>query len=64
LESTVAELFGFAGDIRSATEGRAMELEFAGFELVPNSMLKEVVTTIRKRKGLKEQIPTPSDYLA
>jgi len=22
------------------------------------------VTAIRKRKGLKEQIPTPSDYLA
>jgi elongation factor 2 len=64
-KAPVAELFGFAGDIRSATEGRAMwSTEFAGFELVPNSMLKEVVTTIRKRKGLKEQIPTPSDYLA
>ena len=38
--------------------------EFAGFELVPNSMLKEVVVSIRKRKGLKEQLPTPSDYLS
>jgi elongation factor 2 len=38
--------------------------EFAGFELVPNNMVKEVVVAIRKRKGLKEQMPNPSDYLA
>jgi len=64
-KAPVAELFGFAGDIRSATEGRAMwNTEFAGFELVPNNMVKEVVVGIRKRKGLKEQMPTPSDYLS
>ncbi|MFA5295852.1 MAG: elongation factor EF-2 [Methanoregulaceae archaeon] len=64
-KAPVAELFGFAGDIRSATEGRAMwNTEFAGFEIVPQGMVKEVVTAIRKRKGLKEQVPTPSDYLA
>ena len=64
-KAPVAELFGFAGDIRSATEGRAMwNTEFAGFEIVPSGMVKEVVTAIRKRKGLKEQVPTPSDYLA
>ncbi|HIJ06658.1 elongation factor EF-2 [Methanocalculus sp.] len=61
----VAELFGFAGDLRSATEGRAMwSTEFAGFQLVPSSLVNDVVRGIRKRKGLKEQIPTPSDYLA
>ncbi|MFA4860339.1 elongation factor EF-2 [Methanoregula sp.] len=64
-KAPVAELFGFAGDIRSATEGRAMwNTEFAGFELVPNNMVKEVVVGIRKRKGLKEVMPTPADYLA
>jgi elongation factor 2 len=64
-KAPVAELFGFSGDIRSATEGRAMwSTEFAGFELVPNNLVKEVVMAIRKRKGLKEQIPQPSDYLA
>jgi elongation factor 2 len=64
-KAPVAELFGFAGDIRSATEGRAMwNTEFSGFELVPNNMVKEVVLSIRKRKGLKEQLPTPSDYLS
>ena len=64
-KAPVAELFGFAGDLRSATEGRAMwSTEFAGFEIVPSNLLKEVVTAIRKRKGLKDQMPTPSDYLA
>lgn len=64
-KAPVAELFGFAGDVRSATEGRAMwSTEFAGFDMVPAGMLKEVVTEIRKRKGLKEQIPEPADYLA
>ncbi|MBR1368715.1 elongation factor EF-2 [Methanocalculus chunghsingensis] len=61
----VAELFGFAGDLRSATEGRAMwSTEFSGFQLVPASLVNDVVIGIRRRKGLKEQIPTPNDYLA
>ena len=60
----VAELFGFAGDVRSATEGRAMwSTEFAGFEVVPSNLVKEVVTAIRKRKGLKADMPRPDDYL-
>ncbi|MDD5023877.1 MAG: hypothetical protein PHF57_04405, partial [Methanoregula sp.] len=64
-KAPVAELFGFAGDIRSATEGRAMwNTEFSGFELVPNNMVKDVVLAIRKRKGLKDQMPTPADYLS
>jgi len=64
-KAPVAELFGFAGDVRSATEGRAMwSTEFAGFETVPQNLLNEVVTAIRRRKGLKEQMPKPDDYLA
>jgi len=63
-KAPVAELFGFAGDIRSATEGRAMwSTEFAGFEPVPSSILQETVMEIRKRKGLKEQMPRPDDYI-
>jgi len=64
-KAPVAELFGFAGDIRSATEGRAMwSTEFAGFETLPNSLLKEIVTQIRQRKGLKLEIPKPSDFIS
>jgi elongation factor 2 len=63
-KAPVAELFGFAGDVRSATEGRAMwSTEFAGFEVVPSSLVKDVVVSIRKRKGLKAEMPRPDDYL-
>jgi elongation factor 2 len=63
-KAPVAELFGFAGDVRSATEGRAMwSTEFAGFEVVPSSLVKDVVVAIRKRKGLKAEMPRPDDYL-
>jgi elongation factor 2 len=60
----VAELFGFAGDIRGATEGRAMwNLEFLGFFPLPMNLQNEIVINIRKRKGLKAEIPRPSDFL-
>jgi elongation factor 2 len=61
----VAELFGFAGEIRSATEGRAMwSTEFGGFDIVPASIQTEVVGQIRERKGLKKDLPKPADYLS
>jgi len=60
----VAELFGFAGEIRSATEGRAMwSTEFGGFEIVPTNIMVEIVAQIRERKGLKKELPKPSDFL-
>jgi len=64
-KAPVAELFGFAGAIRSATEGRAMwSTEFAGFEPLPANMLNDVVKSIRERKGLKAQLPKPSDFIS
>jgi elongation factor 2 len=64
-KAPVAELFGFAGDIRSATEGRAMwSTEFAGFEILPTSLLKDIVIQIRQRKGLKAEFPKPSDFVS
>jgi elongation factor 2 len=64
-KSPVAELFGFAGDIRSATEGRAMwSTEFAGFETLPASLTTEIIGSIRQRKGLKKELPQASDYLS
>ncbi len=63
-KAPVAEMFGFAGDIRSATEGRALwATEHAGFEPVPHAMLNDIVMSVRKRKGLKLEIPKPSDYV-
>lgn len=61
----VSELFGFAGDIRSATEGRAMwSTEFAGFDTLPTNLTSEVVSGIRERKGLKKDLPQASDYMS
>ena len=61
----VAEMFGFAGEIRSATEGRAMwSTEFGGFDIVPTSIQTEVVGQIRERKGLKRDLPKAADYLS
>jgi elongation factor 2 len=60
----VAELFGFASDIRGATEGRALwNTEFLGFVPLPASIQNEIVIKIRQRKGLKAEIPRPSDFL-
>src|SRR3990172_7169401 len=63
-KAPVAQLFGFAGDLRSATEGRAMwSTEFIGFEPIPSNMLNDIVMGIRQRKGLKLEMPKPSDFI-
>ncbi len=55
----VADMFGFASDIRSATQGRALwSTENSGFQQVPNELQKKVVSEIRTRKGLN---PEPYD---
>jgi len=64
-EAPVAEMFGFAGDIRSATEGRALwSTEFAGFKPIPQAIFVEKVMEVRKRKGLKPEMPKSSDFLS
>lgn len=61
----VAELFGFSGAIRSATEGRALwTTEFTGFEKVPADLQAAVVQAVRSRKGLKAQMPKVSDFIS
>jgi len=60
----VSQMFGFAGALRSGTEGRALwSTEFAGFEPLPANLMLETVKEIRTRKGLKPEMPKPSDYL-
>ncbi len=63
-KAPVSDMFGFASAIRSATEGRVLwSTENAGFEKLPNDLQQKIIMEIRKRKGLKEQMPQPSDYL-
>ncbi len=63
-KAPVAEMFGFAGAIRSATEGRVLwSTEGAGFEKLPPDLQAKTVSEIRGRKGLSENPQTPSDLL-
>ena len=60
----VAEMFGFAGDIRSATEGRCLwSTESAGFERLPRELQSTIIREIRQRKGLSDQPYGPDHYL-
>lgn len=60
----VAEMFGFAGDIRGATQGRAAwYYEYLGYEPLPKNLQTEVVSKTRKRKGESETPPTAKDFI-
>jgi elongation factor 2 len=62
-KAPIAEMFGFAGAIRSATQGRALwTTEFAGFEKLPRELLDNITREVRTRKGLKPEPPTLSYY--
>ena len=55
----VAEMFGFASDIRSATAGKVLwATESLGFEILPTELQGKVVGEVRQRRGLK---PEPYD---
>ncbi len=56
----VAEMIGFTSSLRSATEGRgAWFLVDQSYEKLPADLQKQTVMRIRKRKGMKEEIPQP-----
>ncbi len=56
----VGEMFGFASALRSSTEGRGSQsLIDQHFERMPSSLQTETVLNIRKRKGMKAELPKP-----
>jgi elongation factor 2 len=60
----VGESFGFAGDIRGASEGHALwSTENAGFERLPTELQFAIIGKIRDRKGLKKELPKAEEYL-
>ncbi|MBU1197403.1 elongation factor EF-2 [Candidatus Micrarchaeota archaeon] len=60
----VSEMFGFANEIRGATQGRAVwYYEYAGYEKLPRDLQSKIVQQIRKRKGDSEIVPTAKDFL-
>lgn len=61
-KAPIAEMFGFASTIRSATQGRALwTTEFAGFEKLPKELQDKITREVRTRKGLKPE-PPPLNY--
>lgn len=63
-KAPVSEMFGFAGAIRSATQGRALwSTENLGFEPLDRSLLAKITSEVRNRKGLKPE-PYDADYYA
>ena len=60
----VSETFGLSADMRSATSGHAFwQTQFDHWEKVPESISMEVIASIRKRRGLPEEIPKASKYI-
>jgi len=60
----VAEMFGFASAIRSATGGRVLwNTENVGFRPLPHQLQPNVIKQIRERKGLKPEPYPPSYYM-
>ncbi len=63
-KSPVAESFGFAGDIRSASEGHALwSTENAGFDKLPQELQFKAIMQIRERKGLSKELPKAQDFM-
>ncbi len=61
-KAPVAEMFGFASAIRSATGGRVLwNTENMGFEPLPRQLQPDIIKQVRERKGLKPE-PFPASY--
>ena len=66
----VSESFGFTADLRSKTSGQAFpQCMFDHWEMItddpfqPNSIASVIMMGIRKRKGIKQEIPKLEDYV-
>jgi elongation factor G len=50
-EAPLAQMFGYATDIRSATQGRGtFSMEFASYKQAPRSIQEEVIEKARREK--------------
>ncbi len=59
----VSEMFGFEAALKSATGGRGFQaLIDILYELLPQDLQQNTILQIRKRKGLKEIVPTQGTY--
>ena len=61
----VRETLGdFSNEMRSVTGGRAFwQTKFSHWEPLPKSLMEQVILEIRRRKGMKEEIPKAEEYM-
>jgi elongation factor 2 len=60
----VAETFGFSKELRSATSGRAVwQSLFDHWEKLPQKLAAEVITELRRHKGLAPEVPKPEKFM-
>ncbi|VVB70323.1 Elongation factor 2 [uncultured archaeon] len=60
----VAEMFGFASELRGVSQGRAIwYYEYAGYDKMPAQLQSKIVSSVRKRKGENEMPPTARDFM-
>jgi len=60
----VAETFGLAADMRSATSGHAFwQCSFDHWDKAPESVAAEVIKQVRERRGLSPEIPSPKKFI-
>jgi len=63
-EIPISETFNLADEMREATQGRAFwATEFSHWAPVPQSMLMDLVMSIRQRKGLPPRLPRIEDFV-
>ena len=54
----VSDMTGFEGALKSATGGRGFQsLVDIVYELLPTALQNQTILSIRKRKGMKEELP-------
>jgi len=60
----VAETFGLAADLRSATSGHAFwQSQFDHWDRVPESIATVIIADIRKRRGLPPEVPSARRFI-
>ncbi|MEM0097634.1 MAG: elongation factor EF-2 [Conexivisphaerales archaeon] len=63
-EIPAAETFDLSESMRGATAGKAVwNTSFKGWAPVPNSILSQIIVSIRKRKGLPLDVPKPEEFI-
>ncbi len=63
-ELPVLESFNISDELRAAAAGKIFwSMQFSRWAPMPESLLLDLVKQLRKKKGLKEDIPKPTDFV-